>query len=241
MSTRDRNMLVGIALLLILGAFWMLALAPRRAASADLASQVAAAQQQRDDAAAQSAIARTAQENFKADYAVVAKLGKAVPAQDDTASLLYQLQDVAGRSRVEMRSIAPAGANGAPAGNAAAAGAAAPGTVPGPAGATAVSLSLSFAGSYRDLQRFVQRVQNFTSIKGDRIRVSGRLLSIDGIKLATEPLTRRISAEITATAYIAAPPVAATTTPVAGADPAVPAPQTAAVPAPTPAAVVAGG
>lgn len=241
MSTRDRNMLVGIALLLILGAFWMLALSPRRSASADLATQVAAAQQQRDDAVAQSVIAKTAQEDFKADYAAVAKLGKAVPAQDDMASLLYQLQDVAGRSRVEMRSIAPAGANGAPAGNAAAAGAAAPGTVPGPAGATAVTLSLSFAGTYRDLQRFVRRVQSFTSIKGDRIRVSGRLLSIDGIKLATEPLTKRITAEVSATAYIATPPVAATTTPAAGTDPAAPAPQTAAVPALAPAAVVAGG
>lgn len=211
MTSRDRNVVVGVVMLVLCAAFWFLALSPRRHEAADIHAQVESAQQQRDDAAQQAAAAKLAQRDHVDDQAVIAELGKALPADDDTASLLYQLQDAAGRSHVVLKSIAPTGANGAPAGNAAAAGtAAAPGTTPGPAGVTALPISLAFSGSYRDLQRFIQRVHRFTSFTGGHADITGRLLSINGFKLSTGlGNLRSIDATIDATAYIATPDAAA--------------------------------
>ena len=233
MSTRDRNLLVGIVMMALLGAFWFLALAPRRDEAATLAEQVAAAELQRDSAAQQAAIAKNAQDAYDEDYAAVAELGKAVPDEDDTASLLYQLQDAAGKSRVSLEALTAAGANGAPPAGAAA----------GPAGAGALQFDLAFTGSYRDLQRFLARLQDFTRIDGEQIRVAGRLLSIDGFNLSTDPLRGVVRAQVTAKAYMLAPTAAP---PAAPADPAAPAtapsPATASVAPPTTsAAVVVGG
>ena len=60
MTTRDRNVLVGMAMLVLIGAFWFMALSPRRKEAADIRSKVEAAQTQRDDAAQQAAVAQTA-------------------------------------------------------------------------------------------------------------------------------------------------------------------------------------
>jgi Tfp pilus assembly protein PilO len=207
MTTRDRNVLIGLAMGALIAAFWFLALSPRRHEAADVRAKVEAAQEQRDTAAQQMAAATAAAREHQTDQAVIAELGKALPADDDTASLLFQLQDAAGRSHVVMQSIAPSGTNGAPVGNAAAAGTpAAPGATPGPVGVSSLGLTLTFAGTYRDLQRFIRRVQDFTSVHGDRIEVKGRLMSIDGFKLDTTQVGKalKIQASITATAYIAA-------------------------------------
>jgi hypothetical protein len=243
MSTRDRNLLVGMLVVALLGAFWFLALGPRREEAATLAEQVAAAQMQRDSATQQAALAQQAQDAFDEDYAAVAELGKAVPDEDDTASLLYQLQDAAGKSRVSLEALTTSGTNGAPAGNAAAANPAAPGAAAGPAGAGTLQFDLAFTGSYRDLQRLLERLQDFTRIDGERIRVGGRLLSIDGFTLATDPVRGVVKAQVTAKAYMVAPAVAAPATPAAPAAPATaPPPATASAAPPTSsAAVVAGG
>ena len=258
MTTRDRNVLVGLVMLVLIAAFWFLALSPRRKEAADIRSQVVAAQTQRDQAAQQAAIAKTAAKDHESDQAVIAELGKALPADDDTASLLFQLQDAAGHSHVQLQAIQPTGANGAPAGNAAATGPTAPGTTPGPAGVTALPLTLTFAGTYRDLQGFIHRVQSFTRVSKDRIFVRGRLLSIDGFKLEMSQAgqLKRILATINATAYIATPtaPAGAPGTPTdptaaAGATastaptaptPTTPAAPTAATPNPTVPATVGG-
>jgi len=238
MTARDRNMLVGVVMVVILGAFWMLALSPRRTEAGDAAALVTTAQQERDDAVARAAAAQKAKTDVKADYAVLARLGKALPAEAQTDSLLYQLQDAAGRSHVRMNSIAPAGPGGAPAGDASAQ---SPTGATGPAGATALKLNLEFAGSYRDLQRFVRRVQGFTRVNGDTIRVDGRLLSIDGFKYALDTETKKITATVMATAYVAAAPAPAAAPAAGSATTPSTTPQSASAPATTPASVVAGG
>lgn len=237
MTTRDRLMIMAAGLVVVLGAFWMLVLGPRRHEAADLSQQVTAARAQLAEVSKATATSATAERAQASDAAQLALLGQAVPNDDQTASLLYQLQDAAGRAHVVFNSIQPSGANGAPAGNATAAqpaptsttptsttaappadgasapGAsgggttpAAPGAAPGPAGVQQMALSLIFDGRYADLERFLERVHGFTTVHGQTIRVSGRLLSVQGIQLAAAPAGfPKIRATITATAYIAAP------------------------------------
>lgn len=232
-------MLLVVALVAIVGGFWMLVLGPRRQEAARLADQVTAARAelaQANQIAPQSgapAAGRDAQ-------GTLARLGQALPADDQMASLIFQLQDAAGRSRVRFGSIQPSGANGAPAGSAPTAATGTPGALPGPAGVSQLPLQLVFDGRYADLERFLGRVHRFTSVRGDTIRVRGRLLSVQGVQLAAAPSGfPHIRATITATAYLAPAP-----TPPAPAAPAAagtaPAGSSAAAPT-TPAMVGAAG
>lgn len=244
MTTRDRTMLLVVALVAIVGGFWMLVLAPRREEAARLSDQVAAARTelaQANELAAQAARPAAA---LRDPQGTLARLGQALPADDQMASLIYQLQDAAGRSKVRFGSIQPSGANGAPAGSAPSpASAAAPGTVPGPAGVSQLPLQLVFDGRYADLERFLRRVHGFTSVRGDTIRVHGRLLSVQGVQLAAAPSGfPHIRATITATAYqapVAAPPAPAPAPAGTPADSTAPAGS--AAPPTTPAVVGAAG
>ena len=268
MTTRDRMVLMVAVVLVIAGGFWMLVLSPRRHQTADVAQQVSAERAQLQQLTQQLAATPTGRKDASRGAAQLALLGQAVPADDQTASLMYQLQDAAGRSRVKFSSIQPSGKNGAPAGNAQAAQAAvdntnttsttstpapapapaAPGAAPGPAGVQQMALELVFDGRYGDLERFLRRVYGFTTVHGQTIRVSGRLLSIDGIELAAAPGGfPDVRATISATAYIA-PDTTSTAATAGAAGSAAPAtaaasaPSTAsATPPTTPAMVGAGG
>lgn len=234
MSARDRNLLTAVVVLAVLGAFWLLALGPRREQAGTLAAQVAATQLERDQLAQQAATAQSTQQRYDDDFAVVARLGKAVPQTDDSAALLYQLQDAAGDAKVELEALTATGAAALPAG------AAASTPTPVAAPATTQQFDLTFTGTYPALQRFLARVQSFTRVRGDRVEVSGRLLTVDGFSLKVDPVGGRVVADVKATTYLAAPAAPAVpATPAASPAPA-PAPTTAAAP-PVPAAVVAGG
>lgn len=241
MTARDRAMLMVALVALVVGGFWFALLGPRRQQASDASAQVATARSELDQARRLASGAQALTGRLAADAALLARLGKALPADDQTASLIYQLQDAAGRSNVRFNSIQPSGANGAPAGNAqgaqapASGAAATPGAAPGPVGISQMPLSLVFDGRYGDLERFLRRVQAFTTVRGDTVRVSGRLLSVQSIDLAAAPDGfPHIRATITATAYIAAPSAAAP--PSAGA---APAGQTAGAPASSPPTVPA--
>jgi hypothetical protein len=251
MTKRDRLMVVGIALLAVVGGFWFLALKPRQAESKQLDEQIAIAQQERD--AAQQAVSTAGAPSSAAeDAAILARLGKAVPADDDVASLVYQLEAAAGRSDVSFEAVKLGGATAsAPAGNAvpaadptqAATAPLPPGAVVGPAGLAKLPFSLTFEGSFFGLERFLKRVHAFTSVTGDTISVRGRLLQVDAISLTAAPGGfPRIQANLAASAFIA--PVAAAPAPDAGtATTAPPSDQAAAGGAPptTPAVIVGAG
>src|SRR5581483_9454223 len=112
---------MGGGVLVVVVAFWMLALSPRRHEASSLKSQIAEQRSTLAQLATQAAATPAGQQAQSSDAAQLAQLGEAVPSDDQTASLMYQLQDAAGRSHVTFNSIEPSGANGAPAGNATAA------------------------------------------------------------------------------------------------------------------------
>jgi Tfp pilus assembly protein PilO len=200
-----------LAALAVLAGFWFAVLAPKRTEAGRLDQEVATAQRELDDATRMSADAAAAQRSYSEDTAAVASLGKALPEDDQTASLLYQLDAAAGRSNVELKSISPGGA------------APVAGALPAalPPGVTEMSLALSFEGRFADLQRFLARVQSSATVRGEQVRVHGRLLSVQGFQLnADGARPGRVQATVTASAYIAsavaaAPPAAAGAAPEA--------------------------
>ena len=125
-TSRDRLAAIVVGIVVLLAAFWFLGLSPKRKDAADLDAKISEAQQ-RLDAARQATTAGTAaRDRYDADYATVAKLGKAVPADDDVLSLVYQLDHVSTGTHIDFRSIklessgAPAPAAATPAAQAAA-------------------------------------------------------------------------------------------------------------------------
>jgi Tfp pilus assembly protein PilO len=117
--------------------------------------------------------------------------------------------------------------NGAlPVGGGTAATTAAGGTTAAP-GLDTVPITLEFIGTFFDLADFTHRIKRYVESSRGDVLVRGRLITIDGIEFKSEPDTfPRITATLTATAYLAPAAQGAT----AGATPTGPT----AVPASTP-------
>jgi Tfp pilus assembly protein PilO len=223
--TRNKILISAVALVAAAAAFWFLALAPKRDEIAKLDRDIAAEQQQLDESERLVESYAAAKENYRANYAKVARLGKAVPSDDDVRSLLYQLDDAARRSNVEFTTLNVGeadGASGAEPETAAAAGAAAPppGSVPvGSAGFSAMPFKLSFKGSYLNLSDFFTRLERFVTVQNDKIDVTGRLLLLGSIAVTPEPSQDgkpgQLVAQIGAASYLVPPAegVAGTATP----------------------------
>jgi Tfp pilus assembly protein PilO len=207
MSRRDRALLGVVALLAVLAAFWFVALSPKRAEVGRLDGELARAEQELAAATADSAQAERARADYARDYAAVARLGKAVPADDDVASLVYQLEMGARRSRVDLRAIKvePAAAAAAPSAPATP-GQPTPGAAPG--GVSTLPLKVTFEGSFARMRRFLGGVRDLAAVTGDRVTVHGRLVTIDDVKLTEGSRgLPHLKAEVTATTYIAADPL----------------------------------
>lgn len=201
MSTRGRSV-VAVAAIGLLAALWLLAVAPTREQAARLAVGVRQAEQRRDDAIARAATAEQARATYARDYATVARLGKAVPANADVPSLVFQLESAARRAKVDFRVVTvldSAASASAPAGAAAAAGG---GIHPAP-------FSFTFDGTYSSLQALLSKIARFSRVKGTHVFVNGRLLTIDGVTLNPgRGGLPRIQGVVTAKAYVADLPTA---------------------------------
>jgi Tfp pilus assembly protein PilO len=225
-SARDRIVVAVLAGVVALAAFWFLGLAPKRKQIAAADAQIAAQTQRLQKAEVVLAGAQQAKQAYPANSAEVARLGAAVPADDNVASLVYELQGVARGAKIAFRSIklnggtssaappaggaaAPSATGTSPTGTAApatqvAASQLPPGAVVGTAGLATLPFTFTFQGSYLDMQRFVDRVNRFVAVKGHDIAVTGRLLTVDGIALtpsANDP--GQVKATMAATAYLA--------------------------------------
>jgi type II secretory pathway pseudopilin PulG len=204
-TTRDRTVLIVVGLVALLGGFWFVAISPKRKEASDVAAQVAEAQTRLDTAQASASSADAARKQYSTDYATVARLGKAVPVDDDMPSLVYQLSHTAKVNHVDFRAIkltstgspaaAPTGAAAAVAsanGNTSASATAPvatvtpalpPGAVVGTAGFPTMPFNFNFTGSFGNMQRFLKAIDGLTAVKGKSINVRGRLLTVDGVGL----------------------------------------------------------
>lgn len=227
MTKRDRIVISVILSVGVLAALWFVALGPKRTESAKLDGQIAKQQARLAVAQAGTANARDAKARYESDYAAVARLGQAVPADESTPSLVYELDHAAGRAQVDFRSLtldgAAAGAAApppapAPAPAPADQGAAAPAPTAGATGAAGsttpvpapvvvsdfptMPFTFQLEGSFFHLESFLRRVAGFTAVKGRQISVAGRLVSVTGIQIAASKKGfPRISATVKGTAY----------------------------------------
>lgn len=215
MTGRDRIVVIGIAVLVMLGAAWMLVVSPERKQAAALSAQVSAASAQLATAQGQVANARSAQTQYATAYASIVRLGKAVPPSQEVPSLIYQIARASNQKNVEFSSIT---ANGAGGSSTPASAAAAPATPATPASAAATGFTqmpftFVFNGSFSDLYHLFQQLDRSTvRTASGGLAVSGRLLTIQSIKLApsTNPSAQRsgkggseqLSGNVTATAYV---------------------------------------
>jgi len=104
-TPRDRAVVAVVGVFAVLGAFWFLALAPKRKAAQDLVAQVATQTQRLETAKQSAAAAAVSRDRYDRDYATVARLGKAVPVDDEVPSLVYQLETAAAKTNVDFRSM----------------------------------------------------------------------------------------------------------------------------------------
>jgi Tfp pilus assembly protein PilO len=102
----DRTVVVGVALFGVALAFWVLVLGPKRQEASDLSKQVTELQASVDQQEQLASFAEHAKSGFGRNYHRLVVLGKAVPEDSDQASLLVQLNQLAGRSGVSFRALA---------------------------------------------------------------------------------------------------------------------------------------
>ena len=105
MKSRDRTILIALPLVALVAAFWMLVLSPKREEAAALDDEIAALENEVAQAQQTADLAEQARADFPEDYQRVVTLGKAVPQDDDTASLITQLSTVAQDADVSFRSL----------------------------------------------------------------------------------------------------------------------------------------
>lgn len=202
MTTRDRLALIGISALAVLAVVWLLLVAPERNQAAKLSTQVSQASAQLAAAESDAANARTAQTRYSAAYASVVDLGKAVPPSEEVPSLIYQLAQASNQKHVEFSSIATSSSSSssasAPATSTAASAAAS-------AGFKQMPFTFVFNGSFSDLYRLFQQLDGATVRTASGLQVSGRLLTLQGVKLEPRAGTSGgglLTGTITATAYV---------------------------------------
>ena len=202
MSRTYRALLVVIVAAVAVGGYWKFALAPKRQEAAALEQQVIEAQTQLGQTRATIASYRDAKGQYQANRATVVRLGKAVPADDDTRSLVVQLDAAAKRSGIDFDNV-DISAGGAAAGTA---GTAATSVTPGAVNLgsfSAMPFNFSFTGRYTNLQSFISRLERFVTVDGEKIDVNGRLLRVDGLSLhAASDGWPGLQADIAASSYL---------------------------------------
>jgi len=230
MTGRDRIVLMGIVIVVVLAGGWMKLVSPERQKASKLAAQVATATAAVASAEGKLASARASQSQYPAAYAAMVSLGKAVPPNQEVPSLIFQLAEATSQKRVDFTSIAT-GAGGAASGSstvtAPAPGKASPSTSSGTsassagtsgssAGASASAGALTqmpftfvFEGTFFDLERVMRELTSFTTrSSAGTLQVGGRLLTIQSVKLNPANTSGTggsdwLTGTITATAYTA--------------------------------------
>jgi hypothetical protein len=223
MTARDRIVAMVIGTLAVLAAAWFLAVAPKREQAAKLATEVGAAQSQLASAESQVSSASAAQAKYQSAYASIVSLGKAVPAGQEVPSLIYQLARATNEKNVEFASITATvpGASGSSsaASGPAASGATASASAASGAGFKQMPFTFVFNGGFDSLYNLFQQLDAFALRTSAGLRVSGRLLTIQSVKLApasnasagasgssqgagAKQSSEQLSGTITATAYV---------------------------------------
>jgi Tfp pilus assembly protein PilO len=247
-AKKKTNVLVGAMLLIaiVAGAFWILVLSPKRDEANKLDKQVERLESSLAQHESEIVAAEEARREFPADYQHLVVLGKAVPSNDETPSLLVQINRISRRAKVRFQTLqlqesgsgeGEASASlSTPSGKPVSATEAAASLMPlgasvGPAGLAIMPYSLIFTGSFFKLADFIKGLDSLVKTTNEKVGVNGRLITINGFSLAEDPEAKfpALQANFSVTTYLTPPSLGAT----AGASPEGPAEPPASVPAST--------
>jgi Tfp pilus assembly protein PilO len=237
MTGRDRLVLMGVVVLAILGAAWLMVVSPQRKKAKAAAAEVASAQSQLQSARSQLGTARSAQAKYNHSYATIVRLGKAVPTSQEVPSLIYELAQASKQKNVEFASIAstdtkPAASSSSSSSSSKSAGSSSASPSPSSSGSPATAaagfqqmpFTFVFNGSYFGLEHMLHQLSGFATRRtSGALKVNGRLLTVKTVTLAPVSLQghpNQLSATVTATAYSLPPELAQAAASGSGAQPA---------------------
>ena len=211
MSQRDRTILGVVVLLVVLAGGWFFVIQPKRQQASKLGAQLSTAQSELSSVQAQVAGDEAAKSAFGKNYTTLARLGEAVPTNDNVPSLVYQLQNAASGSKVDFRGLTlnPASSSSSTtpttssSASQAATAALPPGAAVGEAGFPIEPFTFTFQGNFFHLSNFFHRLQRFVVANNNTVAVSGRLMTLNAISFqASQSGFPQITATISATTYL---------------------------------------
>lgn len=195
---KSTNTMIVAMLLIVAGAiaFWVLGVSPKREEAAKLDKQASKLESELGLHEEEVLRGEEARREFPTDYQKLVVLGKAVPGDDDTASLLVQVSRIAERNKIEFREIklissgsegaeTSSSAEGAPPTEAAAA------LLPlganvGSAGLAVMPYNFTFNGGFFHIADFIQEIDELVETENEDVVVKGRLLTLDGFVLKAD-------------------------------------------------------
>jgi Tfp pilus assembly protein PilO len=243
MNSSNRVIIAMVGVVAIAVVFWMLLLSPKKEEVSKLDQQISMQEELLSVHRSEAEAGLAAEKAFPSEYQQLVVLGKAAPAEDDTASLLVQLNRIAQESKVRFQTFVLAPASGSEAEAPEAPPAPAPGeavsypsptevsasTMPlgasiGPAGLAVMPYTLTFKGSFFHVADFIHGLDALVKTKNEEVDVTGRLITISSFKLAEDSGKGfpYLAAEFTVTTFLVPPEEGVT----AGATPTSPEPST---------------
>lgn len=162
-STSPRALAAAAAVLALVyaAALWLLVVSPARSEAARVSGELAAAEVRL--AEARAAANRPA--GAGVPVAEVLRLARVMPSKADQAGLVLELEALAERSRVTLRSLTPQS------------------PAVGAGGATMVPVSVGLTGSFAGITRFLRNVRTLVTVRRGVLRASGRLLVVQSVEL----------------------------------------------------------
>lgn len=254
MSASNRVIVAMVAVAVLATAFWMLLLSPKRSEISTLDHRVDKQRESLSLHQVEAQRGREAANAFPREYQQLVVLGKAAPADDESASLLVQLNRIARHAKVRFENfvLAPEseGAEAQPEGpetraepegnvdaypspTEVAASTLPLGATIGPAGLAVMPYNLTFEGNFFRVADFIQGLDSLVRTRNSEVEVTGRLITINGFELKADnnrPFPY-LEADFTVTTYLVPPSQGVT----AGASPTSPEPST------TPVSTTIGG
>jgi Tfp pilus assembly protein PilO len=245
LSGTNLIIVVALAIAALAFAFWVLLLSPKQEEAKKLEAKVGDLKASLAAHEAEVTQALEARKEFPDRYQQLVVLGKAVPGDDDTASLIVQVNRIAEGVKAEFGALklAATGGEAAPTGEAPppeeAPGGAAPasptevaastlplGATIGPAGLAVMPYELTFEGEFFEIADFMKELDSLVQTENAKVAVNGRLFTINGFSLKAAPNQSfpALQATFSITTYLTPPeegvPGAVTTTEAGGAVPA---------------------
>ncbi len=230
MRESTKTALAVVVVIALAVAFWMLLLAPKKDKAGELSERTEALSGEVAAEQQKASIAKAAKAAFPHNYRELVLLGKAVPAEAATPSLMVQLGGAGAAAHTNFQAIIQKGEEGE---TSAVAGEGATGLTPigsttGPAGFLSMPYTLEFEGGFFQLAGFIHRLDSLVQTKGATVDAEGRLITVDGFNLTPvtdvpgesgQEASGRLKANLTVSTYVTPPDQGLT----AGATPAGPA------------------